>query len=190
MRHPITVVAVAALTLFAACMPTNEQCVRLPNKGRYCLVAGRGPEFAAEQTSTVSFRGKTLRLIARIASGRDSLHIASLSPLGQTLFQVSWENSTLRAEMPSALDGQVDAALFPALLQIATWPAEHVRKGLSEGLELIEEPGRRVIRSGPDDVLVVSWEGNQLPYARLRIEAPMQGLTIDSRTLEAVEMDQ
>jgi hypothetical protein len=169
----------------AACAPTSENCARLPGNNRYCLVAGPWPEYMAEQASTVTLRGKTLHMIARIASGPDGLRFAGLSPLGQTLFQVSWENSALRAELPPTLEGRLDPALFPALLQIATWPAERIREGLSEGLELIDQPGRRVIRNGADDVLVVSWEGSQLPYSRLRIEAPAAGLIIDSRTLEA-----
>ena len=170
--------------LVSACAPGGEHCARLPDNSRYCLVAGPWPEYTTEQSSVVTLKGKTLRMISRIASGESGLRFAGLSPLGQTLIQLSWENSTLRAELPPTLEGRLDPALFPALLQIATWPAERVREGLSEGLELLEEPGRRIIRSGPEEVLIISWEGNQLPYRRLRIEAPALGLIIDSRALE------
>lgn len=172
------------LLLLAACAPVGEQCARLPGNGRYCLIAGPWPEFAAEQASTVTLKGKTLRMIARLSAGPEGLRFAGLSPLGQTLFQISWENSALRAELPPALEGRIDPALFPALLQIATWPAERIREGLSEGLELIDTPGRRVIRNATEEVMIVSWEGNQLPYARLRVEVPAASLIIDSRTLE------
>lgn len=175
----------SAALLITACAPRTDHCARLPGNAHYCLVTGPWPEYTAEQTSAVTLKGKTLRMIARVASGPDGLRFTGLSPLGQTLFQVSWENSVLCAELPPVLEGRIDPALFPALLQIATWPAERIREGLSEGLELIDEPGRRVIRNGTDDVLLVSWEGSQLPYSRLRIEAPAAGLIIDSRTLEA-----
>ena len=181
----LTTALLGIALLVTACAPTGENCARLPGNGRYCLVAGPWPEYTAEQASAVTLKGKTLRMIVRVASGPGGLRFAGLSPLGQTLFQVSWENSVLRAELPPVLEGRIDPALFPALLQIATWPAERIREGLSEGLELIDEPGRRVIRNGTDDVLLVSWEGSQLPYSRLRIEAPAAGLIIDSRTLEA-----
>ncbi len=174
-----------AALIVAACAPTSENCARLPGNGRYCLLAGPWPEFSAEQASAVTLKGKTLRIIARVAAGPNGLRFAGLSPLGQTLFQVSWENSQLHAELPPAFDGRLDPALFPALLQIATWPAERIREGLSEGLELVEVPGRRVIRSASEEVLIVSWEGNQLPYARLRFEVPAANLIIDNRTLEA-----
>lgn len=176
---------VCAALIVAACAPTSENCARLSGNGRYCLLAGPWPEFAAEQASVVTFKGKTLRMIARVAAGPDGLRFAGLTPLGQTLFQVSWENSKLHAELPPALDDRLDPALFPALLQIATWPTERIREGLSEGLELLDAPGRRVIRNSGEDILIVSWEGNHLPYARLRFEVPAAGLVIDSRTLEA-----
>lgn len=177
----------AAALMVAACTPSGEHCARLPGEGRYCLLAGPWPEFNAEQSSLVTLKGKTLHMIARIAAGPDGLRFAGLSPLGQTLFQISWENSTLRAELPPALEGRLAPALLPALLQIATWPAERIRESLSEGLELLEQPGRRTVRGTAGEVLIISWEGNQLPYARLRIEAPTQGLIIDSRTLEAAQ---
>jgi len=174
-----------AALLAVACAPLSAPCTRLPGSGHYCLVAGPWPEYATEQASTVTLRDKTLRMIARISSGESGVRFAGLSPLGQTLFQISWENSALHAELPTALEGSLDPVLLPALLQIATWPAERVREGLSSGLELLEQPGRRVVRGNDGDVLIVSWEGNQLPYQRLRFEAPSLNLTIDSRLLEA-----
>lgn len=177
-------VALCALMLVSACTPGDGHCARLPGNSRYCLVAGPWPEYSTEQASTVTLNGKTLHMISRIDSGPSGLRFAGLSPLGQTLFQLAWEHSHLRADLPPALDGRLDPALFPALLQIATWPAERVREGLSEGLELIESPGKRIIRSGQDEVLVISWEGNQLPYQRLRIAVPEQNLKIDSHLLE------
>lgn len=169
--------------LLTACATVGESCARLPGNGRYCLVPGPWPEFAAEQASTVTLQGKTLRMISRLEAGPEGLRFAGLSPLGQTLFLISWEKSALLAELPPALEGRLDPALFPALLQIATWPSERIQEGFSEGLELIDTPGHRVIRNAAGDILIVSWEGNQLPYARLRIEIPAVHLVIDSQTL-------
>lgn len=182
----LTFAALAAL-LLCACTGDAGNCIRLPAGARYCLVQGPWPEFSAEQAATVNFREKSMHLITRVQAGPQGLHFAGLTPLGQTLIQVSWENGALRADMPPALADRLDGTLFPALLQIATWPAEEVRKGLPEGLALMEEVDRRTISDGRQDILTVSWEGKTLPYQRLRFDAPAAGLSIDVRTLDEEE---
>ncbi|EXI65572.1 MAG: hypothetical protein AW08_03092 [Candidatus Accumulibacter adjunctus] len=179
--------ALCAAVLAIACAPSSEACIRLPGNGRYCLLAGSWPEYVTEQASTVTLKDKTLRMISRISSGHSGVHFAGLSPLGQTLFQVSWKDSVLHVEPPTVFENRLDPALIPALLQIATWPAELVREGLSGGVELLEQPGRRIIRGNNGDILIVSWEGNELPYQRLGFEAPTLNLAIDSRLLEALQ---
>ena len=177
--------SIAALTLLlAACTGGTGKCAHLPGGGRYCLIEGPWPEFAAEQATDVIYGDKPLRLIARIQSGKDGLRFAGVTPLGQTLLQISWENGTLRSELPPALADRLDAGLFPALLQLATWPAAQVREGLSDGLTLIEKDGQRIVSDGQKNILIVSWEGTSLPYQRLRIEAPAARLLIEARTLD------
>lgn len=173
----------AALLLLAGCHG-NENCARLPGGAQYCLVDGPWPEFSTEQAATVTFHNNSLHLITRIESGKNGLHFAGITPLGQTLIQVSWENGVLRSEMPPALADRLDAALFPALLQLATWPLERAREGLPNHLQLIETQGRRIVSDGQNEILIISWGGNTLPYERLRIEAPGARLLIDARAVE------
>lgn len=175
---------VALSLILAACTGSTGRCAHFPGGGRYCLVDGPWPEYAVEQATTVNFGDKPLHLIARIQSGKDGLRFAGVTPLGQTMFQVSWENGTLRSELPPALADRLDVALFPALLQLATWPAAQAREGLSDGLTLIEKDGQRIVSDGPKNILIVSWEGTSLPYQRLRIEAPAARLLIEARTLD------
>lgn len=176
----------AALLLLTGCVG-SDRCARLPGGAQYCLVDGPWPEFATEQATTVSFQGQSMHLITRIESGKEGLHFAGITPLGQTLIQVSWENGGLRSQLPPALADRMDAALFPALLQLATWPAERVREGLPDRLQLIETQGRRVVSDGQNDLLIISWGGNTLPYERLRIEAPSARLLIDARALPGAD---
>jgi hypothetical protein len=177
--------SMAALLLFlTACSGGSGNCTHLPGGGQYCLVEGPWPEFTAEQAATVTFQDKPQHLITRIQSGQDGLHFAGITPLGQTLIQVSWENGVLRSELPPALVDRLDPALFPALLQLATWPATQVRKGLSDHLELIETDGQRIVSDGQKNILIVSWEGKTLPYERLRFDAPAARLLIEARTLD------
>ena len=174
----------ALLLLLAACGGGAENCARLPGGGRYCLVAGVWPEFSVEQLATITYQGKSQRLIMRIQSGADGLQLAGLTPLGQTLLQVSWRNGILRADFPPAVGDRLDGALFPALLQIATWPAGRVRAGLPDGLTLIEGDGRRIVTDGAQEMLIISWDGTTLPYRSLRFELPAASLLIEASTLD------
>lgn len=173
----------------AGCTPATPGCARLPGGGSYCLQSGAGPIFSTLQQSVLSVGEQRLTLLARIENDARGLRFAGITPLGQTLMFVSWENGVLHSELPPAMASRIDPALFPALVQIALWPAEAVRAGLSPELELIEEPGRRRLRpkeaSGDGDILDISWEGN-LPYQRLRIVAPA-GMRIDARALDDAE---
>ncbi len=184
----IALMPAMALTLgLAACVGSDGHCVSLPGGGHYCLRDGPSPEFSAEQDATVSYGDKPFHVIVRIQSDREGLRFAALTPLGQTLAQVSWENHMLLAELSPALEGRLNGALFLTLIQVATSPAEQVRAGLSERLVLIEKDGQRIINDGQRDVLVVSWEGRTLPYERLHFEAPTAGLIIEARTLKEAE---
>lgn len=178
--------------LLAACQPAAPGCARLPGGGSYCLQSVGGPSFATLQQSVLSAGGQRLTLLTRIESDSHGLRFAGITPLGQTLLLVSWENGKLRAELPPALASRIDPALLPALVQLATWPVAAIRAGLSPDLELVEDGQRRRLRrtgtGGDEDLLDISWEGN-LPYQRLRIAAP-GGLAIDARAVVDNEGDE
>lgn len=184
------IASVLALLLLAACQPAPEAgCARLPGAGQYCLQDSPGPHFETLQESVLSAGGQRHTLLTRLAHDASGLRFVALSPLGQTVFAVSWENGALHATLPEALAGRIDPALFPALIQIALWPDDAVRRGLSTELELhADAHGRQLRRAGKHDetagqpVLNIAWEG-ELPYRRLRIEAPGV-LVIDARALD------
>ena len=75
----------------------------------------------------------------------------------------------------------------PRYFQLATWPVERAREGLLVGLVLLDRPGGRVVNDGHQDLLIISWEGDVLPYRRLRFDVPSMGLHIDARTLEELQ---
>jgi len=185
----LTVLFCVIALLLTACANEQTACPSLPGGGSYCLQAG-GPVFSIVQQSSLKFGERRMSFLTRIENDADGLRFAGLTPLGQTLLLISWENNVLRAEIPPSMAEKMSPALLPALVQIAMWPAEAVRSGLAPTLTLKEEPYRRRIlagNSGDDektkqDVLTISWEGN-LPYTRLRITAPTIGLEIDARTL-------
>ena len=180
---------VALGLLLSACQAPQPGCARLPGGGGYCLQSTGGLIFTTDQRSELIAGGQRLTLLTRIESDANGLRFAGMTPLGQTLFFVSWENGALRADLPPALANRIDPALLPALLQMALWPAAAVRAGLSPDLELIEENHRRRLRRKDDvadkDILDISWEGD-LPYQHLRIVAPI-GFSIDAHAVDSGE---
>lgn len=175
--------------LLGACQPATPGCARLPGGGSYCLQNGAAPVFSTLQQSVLSAGQQRLTLLTRIESDATGLRFAGMTPLGQTLLFVSWENGELRGDLPPAFAARLDPALLPALVQLASWPVPAVRAGLSPDLELIAENNHRRLRrhASGEDILDISWEGN-LPYQRLRIASPA-GFAIESRAIDASSDD-
>ena len=173
-RHGLPALLLILLALAqTACQPAPPNCARFPGTGTYCLQTETGPAFSTLQHSVLTVGEQRFTLLTRIENDDSGLRFAGMTPLGQTLLNVSWENGVLRADLPPKFAARLDPAWLPALLQIALWPVESVRAGLSPELDLVEEnAGRRLRQTGAGearDLLKISWEGD-LPYHRLRIE--------------------
>ena len=105
------IASVLALLLLAACQPAPEAgCARLPSAGQYCLQGSPGPHFETLQESVLSAGGQRHTLLTRLGNDKTGLRFVALSPLGQTVFAVSWENGALHATLPEALAGRIDPA--------------------------------------------------------------------------------
>ncbi|RZI43910.1 DUF3261 domain-containing protein [Herbaspirillum sp. HC18] len=180
-------ISMAAL-LLCGCTAAGGGCVPLAFGARYCLADAAGPEFETEQAVTVTHSGQsTVHMIVRIRSGKEGFHIAGITPLGQTLFQLSSDNRTLQSQLPPGAEGRIDGTLLAGLLQLAIWPADQVRQGLPDDVSLIERPGERIIHVGTKKLMTISWEGTALPYSHMRVDAWDAQLVIDSRELNNTE---
>ena len=175
----------AAALLLSACSTGPATCPRLPDGTTYCIAGGAWPDFETEQIATITYREKSMRMIARISSGEKGVHFAGVSLLGQTLLSVSLVDGVLRTEAPGGAAHQLDGGLLIALLQLSVWPADDLAKVLPPGLALDDRPGSRVIRNrNGDEVLSIVRKGETLPFERLRMQAPGAGLSIDSSALK------
>lgn len=183
MKKLLSLGAIAAL-LLSGCTSDSGNCVRLSLNAKYCLSVAPGPFFDTEQASTVSYGGNTVHMITRIQSGEDGLRFAGITPLGQTLMQVIADKHGVKSQLPPGTAGKLDGALFVALVQLATWPADEVRQGLRGGLTLDEQTHSRTILENDKALLTVTWEGNQPPFDKLSVEIPGAQVKVDSRTLD------
>jgi hypothetical protein len=181
MKHLLA--ALLALTL-GACATPPAGCLRLAPDGWYCPAFAAWATFETEQATTVRFRGQSIQLLTRIRSDGDSVQLVSISPLGQTLISASWRQGQLSADLPPGLNGRIDPALLPGLLELALAPADMVRPRLGGNLSLDEGEGHRKLLSGRGKEIEINWRGSALPYESLKIDIPPLGLVIDSQVIE------
>lgn len=178
-----TLLLAAAIASLAAGCATHPECTRLPGGGGYCLQPTTDtPPFNLLQRTTLSFGERRETLLARIESDAAGLRFVALTPMGQTLFRLLWDNRNIVADLPPALAGRMEPALLPALVQIANWPAAAVRAGLQAGSRLAEQDGGREVRVGDDAVLLTECLGG-IPCRRLHLSAPAAGFVLDADTV-------
>jgi hypothetical protein len=140
---------IAAALLLAACAGSTPPCLRLP-EGRWCAAAlPMVPPFLEQQQSLVLEKdGQRQQWLASVQWTPDALHQTVLSPLGQVLFELHYENGRLQF----AQAAPITLAPVPALLdlQLMIWPAELLRPQLPAGLTLQQDPasdGRQLWRA-------------------------------------------
>ena len=184
--------ALGVLLTLAGCSGNDDACPRLIGGGNYCLQAtGALAPFAVQQKVELDFRGRRETLIVELESDADDLRVVALTPFGQKLLQIRYDNRTTSAS--TLAGGPVDARLSPAmllaLLQIALWPADSVRAGLAAPLTLAEDASGRRLLNRDETVLSVEYQGAQPPWERMQLHVHPAGLAIDIETLPEIGME-
>lgn len=187
----IGLASVLLLTL-SACIGGDPHCPRLPGGGRYCLQPAPELHISMLQKTQLRFGDQQLTLLTRIENDAAGMRFVGLTPLGQTLMSVSWENGILTAALPPALQSKVDPALLLALVQIAQWPSSQVRVGLEPAWELTETPrGRHLRLTETNNIMLdIAWEGDISSAAnanKITIRAPDAGFRLEAVRLEESE---
>lgn len=179
--------ATAGLGALLACAPsTPDNCAGLPGGGRYCLQpSGAAAPFDALQSVTIEAGGRRHTLIASIESDASGIRVAALTPFGQKLFALAYDNTGVRLEAAPPADLRLDPTLLLALLQLAQWPGRATAAGLAPPLRLESEGGRRRVVDGDRVLLLIERDGQAPPYRRLRIAAPAFGYAVEVETLPA-----
>jgi hypothetical protein len=178
----------ALLLVIAACTERDPRCPDLSGRGRYCLQPTTFvAPFEAQQKVDVTLNGRLEQMIVGIEVDADGMRLTGLTPFGQKLVQVSYDNRDVTSAMPP--DARLNPALLVALLQLALWPTDTVRTGLSAPLTIVESYSQRRIFAGDEMVLTVSYFGTKTPYQRLRLIIPSVGIELDVETLSDGEKE-
>jgi hypothetical protein len=178
----------AALILAAALAgcAANPRCPDLPGGPRYCLQSTTAvAPYSALQDIRIRRGDLDERLIAQLEVDAGGMHLAGLTPMGQSLLEAHFDNETATA---SSLAGdRFDARALLSMVQLAVWPVESVRAGLDDDWSVEETPTlRRLLRDG-ESLLEVAREGDPPRYRHLDISLPGAGLSL---TVQAIAEDE
>ena len=168
----------------SACNSPEAPCAGLIGGGAFCLQATSAvAPFELQQKVDARFRGRHETLIVHIENDRDGFQFVGLSPLGQKIFHVSFDNREAHALLLP--DRRISPSLLIATLQIALWPADRVRAGLEAPLILEESAGQRRIVNSGETTLMIEYTGDATPYRHLRLTIPAVDLELAIETLSA-----
>ena len=173
---PVIVLAALSVFLAAACAGGDSRCTALPGGSRYCLQTKTDiVPFDAQQKVDIVFDGRQETIIAQLEADALGMRFVGTTPFGQKLVQLNFDNQRVIVE--TAQMKGLDPVLLLALVQIATWPAEHVHGGLGNSAQLVESPGQRVVAGGGKDIVVIRYTRGRPPLGDMSIQFP--GLSVE-----------
>ncbi|CAG0961271.1 hypothetical protein MTYP_00742 [Methylophilaceae bacterium] len=186
LRH--IVAGVLIITTVTACIPHDSRCAILPGGGQYCLQdTNQIAPFEVQQKVDIAYKDHRETMIAYIEIDSQNLDFVGLTPFGQKLVHVNYNNQQAKAiALP---DKRLDPALMVALLQLALWPVDSIRSGLSSRLIVEESDRQRLILDGSKLVMNIRYADSSVPYRQLQISIPAVGMELDIVSLAETEME-
>lgn len=173
-----------ALLATAACSEPDPQCPALIGGGSYCLQPTTAvAPFDVQQKVESRFRDRRDTLIVELEVDAAGLRFAGLTPFGQKLIQLSYDNRN--ASATTIPDSRISPALLVALLQLTQWPAEAVRAGLEAPLTLEENGNQRRILNRGEPTLTIDYGHGQPPWRKIHMTVHAADLELTIEPLDA-----
>lgn len=187
MHHPLMfLLLLTTMLLSTSCTRQDSRCVNLMGNGRYCLQPTTTvAPFEVLQKVDATLKKRHETMISNIAVNGEGMQIIILTPFGQKLAHVRYNNVEAKAVVSP--DSRLDPTLMIAMIQLALWPVDSVRKGLGEPLLLEETVGHRRYLAKDKLVLDVSYANAMAPANKLNLSFPTVGLMLDIETLPEIE---
>lgn len=176
------------LLWLSACAPDNLRCAPL-GQGSYCLqpTTAMAP-FEVQQKIDVSLQGQSNTLIAQLEVDAAGLRLGGVTPLGQKLVDVQYDNHTVSSTtLPHP---RLSPTLLLTLLQLALWPTPAVRAGLAEPLLLEDSALERRIVNGTQTVVSITYDNAVQPHQRIHMTLHGAKLELNIETLAIVSDDE
>lgn len=187
MHQPLMfLLLLTTMLLSTSCTRQYSRCVNLMGNGRYCLQPTTTvAPFEVLQKVDATLKKRHETMISNIAVNGEGMQIIILTPFGQKLAHVSYNNVEAKAVVSP--DSRLDPTLMIAMIQLALWPADSVRKGLSTPMILEESDGHRHYLANDNLVLDVSYANAMVPANKFNFSFPAVGLILDIETLPEIE---
>jgi len=160
------------------------------------LMLGRGVPFALRapadgpklfSTQEVRFHmpdGSEELLVTSVENDAERMSIVASTPMGQTLFTIQLKQGAVLVDKRSPLPQMFDPRLLPALIQLANWPLEELRKGLEANATLDENGEVRELRRKGRTVLTLRREGQPPLFKKVTLDIPSASIRATITTLE------
>lgn len=180
MIQPIShlIAGVFFILAIASCAEHDSRCATLPAGGQYCLQATSAlAPFEIQQKVDFYYQGNHETMIAYIENDSENLNFVGLTPFGQKLIHVNYNNQQAKAIISP--DKRLAPSLMIALLQLALWPTASVQTGLSAEFVVEESDGHRRIFDGTKLLMDVRYANGTAPYQQLQIILPAAGMKLD-----------
>lgn len=160
------------------------------------LYLGRGVPFVLRapadgprlfSTQSVRFMmpdGSEELLVTSVENTPERMSIVASTPMGQTLFTIQLQQGAVTVDKRIPLPQMFDPRLLPALIQLANWPLEDLRKGLDPGTTLEEAGELRELRRKGRTVLTLRREGQAPNFKTVTLDLPAASIRAIITTLE------
>ena len=170
--------------LVTACATLPPDCAGLPGGGHYCLQeSNANTTFSIQQKVEARFKQHRETLISDIESDSQGIQFVALTPFGQKVVHVQYDNKTATAiRLP---DNRIQPAMLLAMLQLTLWPESAVRRGLSSQYTLTESATQRRILLGEEVIIDIRHEAAPAPYSNVHLLMPTADLELDIQMLNA-----
>lgn len=176
----------ATMLLSTSCMKHDSRCANLMGNGRYCLQPTTAiTPFYVQQKVEASIKNHNEIMVTEIEVNAEGMQLIGLTPFGHQLVHISYNNEKAKAVVSP--DSRLDPTLMIAMIQLALWPVDSVRKGLGEPLLLEESIGHRRYLARDKLVLDVSYANAMAPSNKLNLSFPTLGLMLDIESLPEIE---
>ena len=170
---------VVALLLSACSTLTahSSACAELPGGGSYCLQPSTDlAPFELQQLVETTVQGRRETMIVEFEADAQGMRFVGLTPFGQKLLQIDYDNQVARAQ--TLPDARLSPTALLALLQLAQWPADSVRRGLAPALRLEEGVHQRRVLLAGRLLLSIDYIGAPT-QRRLHVSVPSLPLELD-----------